>query len=99
MQDHVTKSHDVGTIQYTEWLILIDRVQPSFIAGVTNIRAHVRRVHSATVVVVVYAMVVLYVRVCSTAIVYTERVCRNGEYMYGYAMIHTGRAESTLGRK
>ena len=28
------KSHDVGTIQYIEWLILIDRVQPSFIAGV-----------------------------------------------------------------
>ena len=34
MQDHVTKSHDVGTIQYIEWLILNDRVQPSFIAGV-----------------------------------------------------------------
>jgi hypothetical protein len=30
----VIKSHDVGTIQYIEWLILIDRVQPSFIAGV-----------------------------------------------------------------
>ena len=28
------KSHDVGTIQYIEWLILIYRVQPSFIAGV-----------------------------------------------------------------
>ena len=28
------KSHDVGTLQYMEWLILIDRVQPSFIAGV-----------------------------------------------------------------
>jgi hypothetical protein len=34
VQDHVTKSHDVGTIQYIEWLILISRVQPSFIAGV-----------------------------------------------------------------
>jgi hypothetical protein len=34
VQDHVTKSHDVGTIQYIEWLILINRVQPSFIAGV-----------------------------------------------------------------
>jgi hypothetical protein len=33
-RDHVIKSHDVGTIQYTEWLILIDRVQPSLIAGV-----------------------------------------------------------------
>jgi hypothetical protein len=30
----VIKSHDVGTIQYIEWLILIDRVQPSLIAGV-----------------------------------------------------------------
>jgi len=30
----VIQSHDVGTIQYIEWLILIDRVQPSFIAGV-----------------------------------------------------------------
>jgi hypothetical protein len=30
----VIKSHDVGMIQYIEWLILIDRVQPSFIAGV-----------------------------------------------------------------
>jgi hypothetical protein len=28
----VIKSHDVGT--YIEWLILIDRVQPSFVAGV-----------------------------------------------------------------
>ena len=28
------KSHDVGTIHYIEWLILIDRVQPLFIAGV-----------------------------------------------------------------
>ena len=27
------KSHDVGTIRYIEWLILNDRVQPSFIAG------------------------------------------------------------------
>jgi hypothetical protein len=32
----VIKSHDVGTIQYIEWMILIDRVQPSFIAGVYN---------------------------------------------------------------
>ena len=32
MQDHVTKSYDVGTIQYIEWLILISRVQPSLIA-------------------------------------------------------------------
>ena len=30
------KSHDVGTIQYIEWLILIGRVQPSFIAGVRH---------------------------------------------------------------
>ena len=28
------KSNDVGTIQYIEWLTLIDRVQPSFLAGV-----------------------------------------------------------------
>ena len=33
MQDHVTKPHDVGTIQYIAWLILIHRVQPSLIAG------------------------------------------------------------------
>jgi hypothetical protein len=26
----------VGTVQYIEWLILIDRVQPSLIAGVTG---------------------------------------------------------------
>ena len=37
MQEHVIKSHDVGTIQYIEWLILIDRVQPSFIAGVEGL--------------------------------------------------------------
>ena len=30
----MTTSHDVGTIQYIEWLLLINRVQPSFIAGV-----------------------------------------------------------------
>jgi hypothetical protein len=36
----VIKSHDVGTIQYIEWLILIDRVQPSFIAGVIAPEAH-----------------------------------------------------------
>ena len=29
-------SHDVGTIQYIEWLILIDRAQPSFVAGVST---------------------------------------------------------------
>jgi hypothetical protein len=34
VQDHVTKSHDAGTVQYKEWLILNDRVQPSLIAGV-----------------------------------------------------------------
>ena len=28
------KPHDVGTKQYIQWLILIDRVHPSFIAGV-----------------------------------------------------------------
>jgi hypothetical protein len=33
----VIKSHDVGTIRYIEWLILIDRVQPSFIAGVCGV--------------------------------------------------------------
>ena len=31
----VVKSQAVGTIQYIEWLVLNDRVQPSFIAGVT----------------------------------------------------------------
>ena len=30
----MTESDDVGTIQYMEWLILNDRVQPLFIAGV-----------------------------------------------------------------
>ena len=30
----VVKSQAVGTIQYIEWLMLSDRVQPSFIAGV-----------------------------------------------------------------
>ena len=30
----VAKPQVVGTIQYIEWLILTDRVQPSFIAGV-----------------------------------------------------------------
>ena len=28
-------SYGVGTIRYIKWLILIDRVQPTFIAGVT----------------------------------------------------------------
>ena len=35
--DHVIKAHDVGTTQDIEWLILNDRVQPSFIAGVVLI--------------------------------------------------------------
>jgi hypothetical protein len=35
----VIQSHDAGTIQYTEWLILIDRVQPSLLAGVIAIAA------------------------------------------------------------
>ena len=35
-RDRVIKSHDAGTIQHIEWLILIDRVQPSFIAGVVG---------------------------------------------------------------
>jgi hypothetical protein len=34
-RDHVIIAHDVGTIQYIEWLILIERVQPSFITGVS----------------------------------------------------------------
>jgi hypothetical protein len=38
----VIKSHDVGAIQYIEWLILIDRVQPSFIAGVCAYRRGLR---------------------------------------------------------
>jgi hypothetical protein len=36
VQDHVSKSHGVGTTQYIEWLILINRVQPSLIAGVST---------------------------------------------------------------
>ena len=32
------KSQVVGTIQYIEWLILIDRGQPSLIAGVSVFR-------------------------------------------------------------
>jgi hypothetical protein len=32
----VVKPQVDGTIQYIEWLILNDRVQPSFIAGVGN---------------------------------------------------------------
>ena len=35
-RDHVIKAHELGTIQYIEWLILIDRVQLSFIAGVLH---------------------------------------------------------------
>jgi hypothetical protein len=33
----VIKSHDVGTKQYIEWLILIDRVHPSLIVGVYGV--------------------------------------------------------------
>ena len=36
MQDHVILPYYVGTIQYIEWLILINRAQPSFIAGVAE---------------------------------------------------------------
>ena len=43
----------VGTIQYIEWLILNDRVQPSFIAGVGDtplpVRIHTHYVHTAHV--------------------------------------------------
>ena len=34
----VVEPQVLGTIQYLEWLILIDRVQPSFITGVRKMR-------------------------------------------------------------